>query len=75
MEKSRTFNEQPVSQKSKITIMTGKRTITPNNLTFDCYTAGDEKDPLVLLLHGFPETAHMWLALMEELSDSGFYCV
>jgi pimeloyl-ACP methyl ester carboxylesterase len=55
--------------------MTGTKTFTVNNLTFDCYVSGNESDPLVLLLHGFPETAHMWLSLMDELADAGFYCV
>lgn len=55
--------------------MTGTRTITVNNLTFDCFVAGNENDPLVLLLHGFPETAYMWRPLIEDLSAAGFYCV
>lgn len=45
------------------------------NLVFDCRIAGDVKDELVVLLHGFPETSVMWTALMKDLSKSGYYCV
>lgn len=29
----------------------------------------------VLLLHGFPETSRMWVALMERLAEEGFHCL
>jgi len=34
--------------------------------TYDVRRAGDG-DELVILLHGFPETSHMWLPLLEHL--------
>ena len=44
-------------------------------LVFDCRTQGNEKDELVIFLHGFPETSYMWKQLMSSLSENGFYCV
>jgi pimeloyl-ACP methyl ester carboxylesterase len=49
--------------------------ITANNLTFDCRVSGNPDDELVILLHGFPESAYMWKDLMEEISKQGFYCL
>lgn len=46
-----------------------------NGLTFKCRVAGDSSGEPVILLHGFPETSHMWIPLMERLSENGFYCV
>jgi len=51
------------------------KSIKIEDLVFDCRTTGDEKNELVILLHGFPETSSMWTALMEDISKSGFYCV
>ena len=44
-----------------------------DNLIFDCRVAGisNEGDG-VILLHGFPETSHMWVELMMLLSSKGF---
>ena len=39
--------------------------------TYDVRLAGDG-DPLVILLHGFPETSHMWLPLLEHLAANGY---
>jgi pimeloyl-ACP methyl ester carboxylesterase len=49
------------------------RDIEANGLTFRCREAG-EGEP-VLLLHGFPETSHMWVRLMGELADAGYHCI
>lgn len=49
--------------------------LTFGNLTFDLRTAGDKNNELVIMLHGFPETNHMWVPLMEDLVKKGFYCV
>ena len=35
--------------------------------TYDVRRAGDGDD-LVILLHGFPETSHMWLPLLDHLA-------
>ena len=46
------------------------------NLKFDLLTCGNSTaGQPVMLLHGFPETHHMWIPLMEELSQQGYYCV
>jgi pimeloyl-ACP methyl ester carboxylesterase len=48
--------------------------ITANNMTFRCRTAGDSGEP-VMLLHGFPETSHMWTGLMPKLAAAGYRCL
>ena len=35
------------------------RELEANGMTFRCRTAGDSGEA-VILLHGFPETSHMW---------------
>ena len=49
--------------------------IKVKNFTFDCRTDGEEKDELVIFLHGWPETSYMWKKLMSSISKKGFYCV
>ena len=39
--------------------------------TYDVRRAGNG-DELVILLHGFPETSHMWLPLLEHLAANGY---
>ena len=46
-----------------------------NGMTFKCRVAGNPADEPVILLHGWPETSHMWIRLMEKLSAEGYYCV
>jgi pimeloyl-ACP methyl ester carboxylesterase len=48
--------------------------IAANGMTFRSRMAGDSGEP-VLLLHGFPETSHMWLELMPTLVGAGYRCV
>ena len=48
---------------------------TVNGMTFKCRVAGDPANEPVLLLHGWPETSHLWIELMEKLSAEGYYCV
>ena len=50
------------------------RDLSANDMTFRTRTAGDSGEP-VLLLHGFPETSHMWTALMPKLVDTGYQCI
>lgn len=47
-------------------------TIDANGLTFETYTWGARTNPLVLMLHGFPEHALAWRAVAEALSVSYF---
>src|SRR3954471_10657231 len=37
--------------------------------------AGDPADPAVLLVHGYPESSHMWRAALEALAGRGLYAV
>jgi pimeloyl-ACP methyl ester carboxylesterase len=50
------------------------RNIDANGMTFRCREAGTAGEP-VILLHGFPETSHMWLPLMERLAAEGYRCL
>jgi pimeloyl-ACP methyl ester carboxylesterase len=50
------------------------RDIGANGMTFRCRVAGDAGEP-VILLHGFPETSHMWAGLMPRLAESGYRCL
>ena len=53
--------------------------LTPANsgLTFDCRFAGNQMQSKgnVMLLHGFPEWSSMYMPLMRELSEKGYYSV
>lgn len=47
------------------------REIAARGYGFRCRVAGEGGEPVVLL-HGFPETSHMWLPLLERLEAEGF---
>ena len=52
--------------------MTIKQTqMKAGDYTYEVRRAGDG-DHLVILLHGFPETSHMWLPLLEHLAANGY---
>ncbi|MFD1163296.1 alpha/beta fold hydrolase [Hwangdonia seohaensis] len=55
--------------------MTHKEHIRVGHLTFDCRISGNKENQLVILLHGWPETAFMWVNIMHDLAKLGFYCV
>lgn len=40
-------------------------------------TAPDDrgKKPVIMLLHGFPDSAEMWSGVMSYLIDAGYRCV
>ena len=48
---------------------------TAPHLTFDALVAGEAGAPLVLLLHGFPQSAHCWHAQLNALADRGFRAI
>ncbi|MFB6719111.1 alpha/beta fold hydrolase [Kribbella sp. NPDC056345] len=41
----------------------------------DIHLAEQGEGPLVLLLHGFPETSHSWRHQLEALADAGYHAV
>jgi pimeloyl-ACP methyl ester carboxylesterase len=45
--------------------------LSANGLDFRVRRAGSSGEP-VMLLHGFPETSHMWLPLLERLEAAGY---
>src|SRR5580704_6366434 len=55
----------------KLMINLRKITTAPN-LAFDVMICGAEDGPLVLLLHGFAETFHMWRSHMPKLAAAGY---
>lgn len=51
-------------------------TIKANGFEFNCRTIGDaQNNKVVVLLHGFPESSHMWESTMQHLHQQGFYCI
>ncbi len=48
---------------------------TRSGLTFTAYVAGTAGGPLVLLLHGFPESRHSWREALPALAAAGYRAV
>jgi pimeloyl-ACP methyl ester carboxylesterase len=48
---------------------------TRSGLTFTADVAGPAGGPLVLLLHGFPESRHSWREALPALAKAGYRCV
>ena len=48
---------------------------TRSGLTFTTDVAGPTVGPLVLLLHGFPESRHSWHAALPELAAAGYRAI
>ncbi|MGJ7580579.1 alpha/beta fold hydrolase [Variovorax sp. RHLX14] len=58
-------------------IETFQRTL-PNGIVLDCRAAGISGRPLMLFLHGFPEAAFIWDALLRHFSlpeNGGYRCI
>ncbi|HEY7070746.1 MAG TPA: alpha/beta hydrolase [Acidimicrobiales bacterium] len=49
--------------------------IAANGLTFRARVAGPEDGPVVLLLHGFPQTSRCWAAQLDALAAAGHRAV
>ncbi|HEX2850213.1 MAG TPA: alpha/beta fold hydrolase [Acidimicrobiales bacterium] len=49
--------------------------IHARDLVFDALAAGPDDGPLVLLLHGFPQSNQTWRAAAAPLAAAGFRCV
>ena len=50
-------------------------TIAANGLSFHALAAGPADGPLLILLHGFPETSHGWTKQIGPLAEAGFRVV
>ncbi|MBV1909517.1 MAG: alpha/beta hydrolase [Kangiellaceae bacterium] len=46
-----------------------------NGITFHFAEQGKEDDPLVLLIHGFPESWYSWRHQMSALAEAGYHVV
>lgn len=46
-----------------------------NGFVFDGFSAGERGGEAVMLLHGFPQTAHVWRHQLTALAEAGFYAV
>lgn len=53
----------------------GVQVVEANGLRFAYFAAGRPEDPLVLLLHGFPDTAHAWDEVRPALAARGYFVV
>lgn len=49
-------------------------TVSCNGLSFNCRTSGATAGTPILLMHGWPETSHMWEPLMLRLAAEGYRC-
>jgi pimeloyl-ACP methyl ester carboxylesterase len=48
---------------------------TASGLTFDAWIEGPADGPLVLLLHGYPQSRHSWRAQLPALAAAGYRAV
>jgi pimeloyl-ACP methyl ester carboxylesterase len=55
--------------------MDSTKLTTRSGLTFDAGVAGPADGPLVLLLHGFPQSRHAWTDQLTALAAAGFRAV
>ena len=49
--------------------------ISVGDLVFTAEVRGDATSPLVLMLHGFPQTSHSWRHQLGPLADAGYFVV
>lgn len=53
----------------------GYATVDAEGVSIAYFAAGDPNDPLIVLLHGFPDTPHAWDQLRPQLAEPGYYVV
>ncbi|MGO8874424.1 MAG: alpha/beta fold hydrolase [Acidimicrobiales bacterium] len=51
------------------------RRVEANGVSFALHEAGPQDGPLVLCLHGFPDTAWTWRHLLVDLAAAGYHAV
>lgn len=54
-------------------VAAARRVVKANGISFTCLEEGE--GPLVLLVHGFPDTAHSWDAVRPAVAAAGFRAV
>ena len=47
----------------------------PHGITLSCRSSGQKGQPTMVFLHGFPEGAFVWDALLEYFAAQGYRCV
>jgi pimeloyl-ACP methyl ester carboxylesterase len=50
----------------------------PHGITLSCRMAGDERRPVLMFLHGFPEAAFVWDGLLAHFArpeNGGYFCI
>lgn len=52
-----------------------ERRVPTNGMVLHCLEAGEEGEPLVVLLHGFPDCAHSWRFQGGALAAEGYHVV
>jgi pimeloyl-ACP methyl ester carboxylesterase len=53
--------------------MTVRRVRVAADVELDVRESGSPGDPVVVLLHGFPESSHSWRHQMQPLADAGYH--
>jgi epoxide hydrolase 4 len=69
------WSTKTVIGKSEMDFPVEHRVVTGDGIELHCATAGDEKFPMVLLLHGFPARWSTWRVAMSALANAGFFAV
>ncbi len=74
-EKAKPASDASTSPDGAATAIAKTQITTANGMVFDARTAGPENGPLVLLLHGFPETSYEWRHELPALAKAGYRAV
>lgn len=53
--------------------MTVRRVRVADGIELDVHESGRRGDPVVVLLHGFPESSHSWRHQMAPLAEAGYH--
>ncbi len=67
------FGQRPTSSVAQYVAATDTTYIEANGLTFGYISKGE--GPLILMFHGYPETAHSWNEVQEDLANAGYQAV
>src|SRR5262245_60197892 len=67
------FGERPASSLRPIEIAPDIKFIEANGIRFAYIEEG--QGPLILLFHGYPETARSWKVVQQRLAAAGFHVV